>query len=94
MADPYESNIAEYSAIDCEQFTSFSSDIPTIGPTEQPARGFIVTDPGLGSLTIATTAAGVGRLLDANAIAGIFIPCQLKDIVAAGTDIGAIIVFY
>lgn len=94
MTDAYESNIGEYSAIDCEQFTAFGSVVNTIGPTSQPARGFIVTDPGAGSLTIETPAGGDNRLLDANAIAGIFIPCQLKSIRSVGTDIGAIIVFY
>lgn len=86
-------NTAEFTGIDVQELTDFSSDVDlvSLGPTGETPRIVIVLDAGGGNLTV-TTAHGT-RPLPASLLVGIQIVCGIETITSA-TDVGSVLVIW
>lgn len=85
-------------APDCQEFSSFASAVDIIGSTAmgEPrcARGFIVSDVGVGTKIIeVVTAAGQTRAYNVTNIQALFIPCALRTI-TTNTTVARVLVFW
>jgi hypothetical protein len=51
----------------------------SVGPKGCPARGFMVTDAGGGSITV-DTATEESVTVDVSALVGVYVPCAIREI--------------